>query len=356
MKLEEFSDRALALCTHALRLNPFNYNVWNYKRKILKKIKYDGQKEICWSEFAIREHPKNFYAWEHRRAIATVNSNLCDAVTELTLTEAILEDDAKSYHAWQHRQWSIRCYKYMNSGLLTNEASFSAEMIEKDVRNNSAWNQRFFILKLRGKTDFTVVKRDFCFVISKIKLCFDNESAWNFLRGIIDNFQQVQKLSEFEEFQKFLEKEFYEHKNTNRHLIGFLIDAKIEMVLTQCESSEIIHTQKVRDFCNLMAERFDKTRKNYWKFVLKKFYYDKILLNRKDKDDCTGGAKSNQTWKEKIGKKLNEEDEDTFVISGDHEGKTTKKKVKEFKKGDKCERAKGIGTDLLFDLMNKYNR
>lgn len=310
---------------------------------------------MCWSEAAIRESPKNFYAWEHRRAIATVNSNCCDAQTELSLTEAILEENAKSYHAWQHRQWAVRTYKYSNSGLLTNEMNYTEEMIERDIRNNSAWNQRFFILKQRGKTDFAVVKRDFLFSIEKIKIAFDNESAWNFLRGIIDSFLNIQKLFELGEFLKFLEKEFYEHENRNRHLISFLIDSKIDYVLKNCESNEIIHTQKVRELCNLMAEQVDVTRKNYWKFVYKKFYYDKIQLNRKD-EGISGGAKSNQTWREKIGKKAKDEEE-VFVMSEDREIKKKKnKKADEFKKGDKCEKAKGIGTDFLFDLMNKYNR
>lgn len=359
MKKEELSERALSLCTHALRLNPFNYNVWAYRRKVLRTVKYDARKEICWSEAAIRENPKNFYAWEHRRAIAIVNSNFCDAQTELSLTEAILENDAKSYHAWHHRQWSIRTYKYSNFGLLTNEMNFTAEKLSEDLRNNSAWNQRFFILNLRGKTDFAVVKKEFCFVVEHIKKAIDNESAWNYLRGVLESYKNVQKLAEFQLFENFVENEFYEHKNNNRHLIAFLIDSKIEMILLQCESNEIIHTQKVRELCNLMAEKVDKIRRNYWKFVYKKFYYDKIRCNRKDEDYCCkGGAKRNQTWRENIGKKINEEqkDDESFMnLEREMKVKKTKNKT-EFKKGETCEKAKGIGTDLLFDLMNKYNR
>jgi hypothetical protein len=237
---------------------------------------------------------------------------------------------------------------------LSNEISFTEKLIEKDIRNNSAWNQRFFVLKLRGKIDFAVVKKELSFVFEKIKIVFDNESSWNYLRGITETFDKVQKLQEFDDFLKFLDHEFMENKNHNRHLVGFLIDMKIEMVLTKYESNEIIHTQKIRELCNLMAEKIDKIRKSYWTFVYKNFYYDKLRLNRKS-EDCSGGTKENTTWKEKIGKKINQADE-TFESPPEHLGDKKKQKQVDKRKCLNTETAKGIGTDLLFDIMNKYNR
>lgn len=336
-----------------MRLNPNNYNVWSFRRKVLKNIKYDPRKELCWVEELIRENPKNFYAWEHRRSISNSNLSQCDADTELDLTEDILEKDAKSYHAWQHRQWTLQTHKFTNSGLMKSEVKFTEKMLASDVRNNSAWNQRFFLIKQRGKIDFFLVKKDFSFVVEKIKIVIDNESAWNYLRGILEQFKEIKKLPQYEEFKSFLEKEFYEKHNNNRHLVAFIIDAKIEMVLDEYESNELIHSQKVYQLCNLMADRFDKIRKNYWKFVYKKFHYDKI--KKRHETNEAGGAKEDQTWKTKIGKRMDDKSSETSLLEQPTKDKEKSKEKLHFKKSEKHEKASGIGTDLLFEIMNKYN-
>lgn len=349
---EEFSERALALCSHALRLNAHNYNVWSYRKKILRNINYDPRKELCWSEEMIRENPKNFHAWEHRRAISNLNLNCCDADTELELTENILELDPKSYHAWQHRQWTIQTHKFSNFGLMTNELKFAHKMLQNDVRNNSAWNQRFFVIKQRGRIDFIFVKNEFSYVINELKNLFDNESTWNYLRGLLSFFQSLKKLTEYQDFVNFCENEFYEKKNINRHLIAFIIDAKIELILEFHEGNELVQSQKVFQLCNLMAERFDSIRKNYWKFVYKNFCFEKIK-KRHASNESDGGTKADQSWKEKIGKKLSEVEEN--LLKDETKSKTEQKKKVQFQKPENCEKVKGIGTDNMFDIMNRYN-
>lgn len=301
----EFSERALNLTSHALRLNFNNYNVWIYRRKVLRNIKYDPIKELCWIEHVIRENPKTFLAWEHRRAVLKMNLSYSVAEMELNLTESILENDPKSYHAWQHRQWTIQTHKFSNIGLSTAELKFTEKLLEADVRNNSAWNQRFFIVKQRGKIDFILVRREFAYAIEKMKLAFDNESAWNYIRGLLTQFSNLKKLSPYQDFMIFLENEFYEKHRCNRHLVAFLIDAKIEMILEFRGSNEMVQTAKVLQLCNLMADRFDIVRKSYWKFVYRKFCYDKILQRSENND--VGGAKRDETWKSKIGKKFIED-------------------------------------------------
>lgn len=319
----------------------------------MRNIDYDPRKELCWSEERIRENPKNFYAWEHRRSVANTNLSYCEAETELNLTENILDIDPKSYHAWQHRQWTIQTHKFSNFGLLTSEMKFTDEQLLIDVRNNSAWNQRFYIIKLRGKVDFILVKREFSYAVEKLKIAFDNESAWNYLRGMLAMFKNLKKLQLFQDFINYVENEFYEKKNINRHLVGFIIDAKIETILEFCESNELIQTQKVLQLCNLMTDRFDPMRKNYWKFVYKKFAYDKIKLRHESNE--VGGVKQDQTWREKIGKKINKDANFEASFDSADKSKSKAKKKVENKKKDNCGKAKGIGTDLLFEIMNKYN-
>lgn len=277
---------------------------WSYRRKILKNIKYDPTKEFCWSEAQIRAQPKIHFAWEHRRMIANANLNYCSAKTELDLAKSILELDPKSYHAWHHRQWSIQTHKFLNTGLMSSEMKFSADFILKDVRNNSAWNQRFYILRQRGRIDFEAVKVEVPFAVEKIKLALENEAAWNYLRGIVNEFGAAKGLPSYQSFVSFLETEFYEKGNQNRYLVAFLIDTKIESVLEEDSSCEIVQTQKVLQLCNLMAGKFDKFRSSYWNFVYKQFYYDKIKQRLANKSIDSGGSERDETWKINVGKKM----------------------------------------------------
>ena len=100
--------RALELTTDALRLNPANYTVWQYRRDILRSLNCNLYDELAYLQDIIRDNAKNYQVWHHRRVIVQM---LDDPSKELELTEIALETDAKNYHAWQHRQWAIKAYK-----------------------------------------------------------------------------------------------------------------------------------------------------------------------------------------------------------------------------------------------------
>lgn len=107
---KEKSPRALELTTDALRLNPANYTVWQYRRDILRELGSDLHQELDYIEEVILDNAKNYQVWHHRRVIVEM---LNDASKELQLTENALSVDAKNYHAWQHRQWAITTFKYV---------------------------------------------------------------------------------------------------------------------------------------------------------------------------------------------------------------------------------------------------
>lgn len=106
----EKSQRALELTTEALRLNPANYTVWQYRRDILRAVDADLQEELDYLDEVIGQNAKNYQVWHHRRVIVEMMN--C-AQWELELTQNALDNDgnAKNYHAWQHRQWAIRTFK-----------------------------------------------------------------------------------------------------------------------------------------------------------------------------------------------------------------------------------------------------
>lgn len=270
-------------------------------------------KELQFTKEIIRTNPKNFQAWEHRRVI--LSSNLMDvsASTELDFTESILSDDPKNYSAWKHRQWSLKTFRFSNSGLMRTEFDFVDSLICADMRNNSAWNQRFFVLIQSGKFDFAVVKREIRYVIEKIKQLYGNESSWNYLRGIIDVFPNARRLEEIEKFLDLLHFEFHENKNRSPQLVAFIIDMKIDWILNHCEcGSEMIQTNKVLNMCHLMAEQLDTIRSNYWNFVARKLLFDKSKCDNRRQDFK---ASSNLNWKYKIWRSVNEEDENFWYLS-----------------------------------------
>lgn len=306
MSEDDFSEKSLNLTTCAIRYNPFNYNFWIFRRKILARIPYDPFKELCLLEELIVENPKNFQSWEHRRIIINKNLSCCTSAQELKLTEHVLLMDPKNYSAWTHRQFIVNSFKYTNLGLLGDEMRFTSKMIKDDIRNNSAWNQRFFIVNQRGRTDPVLVKNELRFALDKIKLANENDSAWNYMRGLLLNFE-VKKLWQFQELVDYCEQEFYENENTNRHIVAFILDLKIEMVLDDSnDANELLLTQKVFNLCQALGSKYDKIRKSYWNYVYKQFCYDKIIKRDSmcDSFNNAGGVTLDDSWKYKLAKKV----------------------------------------------------
>jgi protein farnesyltransferase/geranylgeranyltransferase type-1 subunit alpha len=260
-----------------------NYNFWIIRRNILANFNYDPYKELVWIEELILKQPKNFLCWFHRKIIANANLSCVTLASELRLTECVLKHDAKNYFAYNHRQFAINTFKFENLGLLKMESKFTAQLIEEDVRNNSAWNHRFYVMKQRGKCDPILIKNEMQFVLSKIKLVNDNESAWNYARGLL-TFFGTKKLYQFQELIDFCEHEYFEEKNFKKEIVAFLIDVRIEMVLDETIADNLVNSQKIYELCMAMASRYDKIRKNYWKFVYKQFSFDKSMKRNERKD------------------------------------------------------------------------
>jgi hypothetical protein len=99
---------------------------------------------------------------------------------------------------------------------------------------------------------------------------------------------------------------YFEEKTECSQIIAFLIDSKIEMILDDFVSDSLLNAQKILELCNLMASKYDKMRKNYWKFVYKQFYYDKVMKQREKNDFVNGGIKEDDSWKSKVGKNFAE--------------------------------------------------
>lgn len=60
MQKDELSERALELTKSACELNPANYTVWCYRRKILFHLGSDLSEELAFVGQMIQEQPKNY--------------------------------------------------------------------------------------------------------------------------------------------------------------------------------------------------------------------------------------------------------------------------------------------------------
>lgn len=112
LRIDERSQRALDLTTICLKLNPANYTVWHYRRRILVELSGGGNiddesitKDLDFAEDLGGTNPKNYQLWYHRRALlevrfrdASSSIGLEAAKKELCYVDRILEDDSKNYH------------------------------------------------------------------------------------------------------------------------------------------------------------------------------------------------------------------------------------------------------------------
>lgn len=115
LRIDERSKRALDLTTLCLKLNPANYTVWHYRRRIL--IELGGgdiddaaiEKDLDLADDLGGTNPKNYQLWYHRRALLEIRFKNADdlagleaAKKELGYVDRILEDDSKNYHVSLH--------------------------------------------------------------------------------------------------------------------------------------------------------------------------------------------------------------------------------------------------------------
>ncbi|KAL4176141.1 hypothetical protein KRP22_001095 [Phytophthora ramorum] len=178
LKINEYSERTLALTLDVIEANPANYTVWYFRRRVLEALGSDLRGELQFTADMAIQHPKNYQIWHHRREICTM---LHDGSQEKAFCAMAIDGDSKNYHAWAHRQWAVKTFS-----LWDGELEFVNKMLLEDVRNNSAWNHRWFVLSNTSGVATTADRqREVDYALNKISLAVHNESPWNFLRGLV---------------------------------------------------------------------------------------------------------------------------------------------------------------------------
>ncbi|KAG1703801.1 hypothetical protein DVH05_006812 [Phytophthora capsici] len=182
LKLNEYSERTLALTLDVIDANPANYTVWYFRRRVLEALGSDLREELQFTADMAMQNPKNYQIWHHRREICNM---LKDGSEEKEFCATAIDGDSKNYHAWAHRQWAVKSF-----GLWDGEIEFVDKMLLEDVRNNSAWNHRWFVLSnTSGLSAIEDRQREVEYALEKIDVAVHNESPWNYLRGLVRGYE-----------------------------------------------------------------------------------------------------------------------------------------------------------------------
>lgn len=255
----EISERSLGLTSDCIAIQPSNFSVWYFRRKILKELTHHMENELKYVTTVISLEPKNYQVWHHRRAIVEW---LKDASEEKEFTAFILKMDCKNYHAWQHRAWAVKEFQ-----LWSGELEFTEMQLDLDLRNNSSWNHRYFVTQNTKKHDDPLwLENEIKFVMSKIYLCSSNESSWSYLRGILKLVHSG--ISKDTVIEKFCENLYQNEDCRSSHLLAFMVDAIWEK-LTDCDNRQALLAKAVA-LCDDLQKN-DKIRSNYWRFIKQRF-------------------------------------------------------------------------------------
>lgn len=260
---DELSERSFALTADCIELQPSNFSVWYFRRRILRKLIHHLKNELFYVEKVIENEPKNYQVWHHRK---TIVEWLRDASHDKHLTASVLSIDNKNYHAWQHRQWVIKEF-----GLWDGELEFTDAQLAMDLRNNSAWNHRFYIVnQTRRHEDTQWVEEELKHVYKRIEQLPTNESSWSYLRGLLNT--TFNCLSLHGRSRQFCERLQRDKDCRSPHLLAFKLDLiHEELVKSPASNSRdrmMLKTQ-ANELCCTLSE-IDKIRSRYWNYIAAK--------------------------------------------------------------------------------------
>ena len=254
MAAQEYSPRVLALTEDLIDANPAHYTVWLYRVQCLFALDSNLDDEIAWLNETALANQKNYQIWHHRHMLVD-RTGRHDG--ETAFVDRMLALDAKNYHVWSYRQWLVRRFDLWENG----EREFAERMLENDVRNNSAWNHRWYVVNGReeqgvpGVTDEAIREREVEFVTAAIAKAPQNPSPWNYLRGIVRK-SKMSMASLKPLAVRYADLSQPEGVRSS-HALDLLAD-----VLTEEEDSK----QQAREALDLLAEKYDPIRKNYWEY------------------------------------------------------------------------------------------
>jgi protein farnesyltransferase/geranylgeranyltransferase type-1 subunit alpha len=275
MAAKEYSPRVLDLTEHIISMNAAHYTVWLYRASTLRALNTPIDKELSWMNEVALQNQKNYQIWHHRQILIdqlypSISSDPAAiqalADSELAFMTQMFDEDSKNYHVWSYRQYLVRKLGLFNSPA---ELKSVENLLRKDIRNNSAWSHRFFLVfcnpeystpdskatEYDARIPDAIVDRELAFAQAATFEAPQNQSPWNYIRGVLR--KGGRKLSSVEQFAgEFvtLPEDGVAEDVKSSHALDFLAEAW----------SEEGKTEKADHALRLLADKYDRIRKNYW--------------------------------------------------------------------------------------------
>lgn len=254
MAANEYSERALALTEDLIDMNPAHYTVWLYRAQCLFAMNADLNQELAWLNETALEHQKNYQIWHHRNLIV---DKLDSCEGEADFVSQMFEKDAKNYHVWSYRQWLVQRFGLWEKG----ELEYTETLISRDPRNNSAWNHRWYVINGReangvlGIRDEAIRDRELKFAKAAAARSPQNVCAWNYLRAVVK--KSGMGLASLKGFVG----QYASVEQPDAVQSSYALDILAE-ILGEEKSSK----QQAAAAFDMLADRYDPVRKNYWEF------------------------------------------------------------------------------------------
>lgn len=271
MASKEHSPRVLELTEHIITLNAAHYTVWLYRANTLFALNSSVPDELAFVNEIALDNQKNYQIWHHRQlliehlypSISSSPSSLeALADSERDFITLMFNEDAKNYHVWSYRQYLVVKLDMFNE----KELKSVEDLIRRDVRNNSAWSYRFFLVfsdpkyatmglranEFDANIPKDIVDRELEYAKSATYEAPQNQSSWNYLRGVVR--KGGVELESLEGFAgDFVRLEDGEDVRSS-HALEFLAEVWAERG----------EREKADRALELLGDKYDKIRKNYW--------------------------------------------------------------------------------------------
>ncbi|GEQ71123.1 hypothetical protein JCM33374_g4804 [Metschnikowia sp. JCM 33374] len=260
LEKKAYTEEALELTEKALDLLASHYTTWHYRFDIVTHLQKNLFDELDWCEEVALENQKNYQIWNYRQRI--IEKIMSDPVLaaqfhhkrEYPILDMMLEQDTKNHHVWSHRKWFVERFALHRDEA---ELAFTNKLIEADARNNSAWTHRFFLKFKGGDLSEDEIVSEIDFVKSQIDLCPQNPSTWNYIGGIFN--QTTRDLTQLKDFCLI-------YADIEKDVISssFALEtlAKIAILEGRIEDADRIY--------EALSTKYDPIRKNYWEYLRKK--------------------------------------------------------------------------------------
>lgn len=252
-----YTEEALQITEDALGLLASHYTAWCFRLDVVKHLNKDLLEELDWCEEVALENEKNYQIWNYRqRVIELILEDPEKAAQfqyrrEYPIIQMMLGLDAKNHHVWLYRNWYVQKFNLFDD---LNEISSVAALIDLDVRNNSAWTHRFFLIFSQKKPTPEIIEREINYVKEKIGVCPQNPSSWNYLFGIYHLTKRL--LVELKHFC-----EDYADVKNERISSSFALEALAEIASKENDTSLASH------YYDLLLEKYDPIRASYWSLL-----------------------------------------------------------------------------------------